>query len=235
MSKRNLFYIFIGAIIVVVLGFIAGNIIHNKPAGEPIEFSVAPPVYNKPIEPSAVSVPRTGLYSDEVIFGFEKDASNWEIPDWCFKDDSYKGVNVSVSETFAKEGISSLALMCDFSGEKWATAYVEVQKYFDWTAYKAVSIDMFLPSEAPVGLKAKMILTIGRDWTWTEMINSISLVPGKWTTITASIVPGSIDWRGAKILDEFRADVRKLGVRIESNKAAYSSPVYIDNVRLEVK
>jgi hypothetical protein len=126
--------------------------------------------------------------------------------------------------------------MCDFpGGVKWAAAYVEVQKYFDWTAYKAVSIDVFLPSEAPVGLKAKMILTVGKDWTWTEMTNSISLVPGKWTTITASIVPGSIDWRGAKVLDEFRADVKKLGVRIESNKAAYSSPVYIDNVRLEVK
>jgi hypothetical protein len=67
------------------------------------------------------------------------------------------------------------------------------------------------------------------------MANSISLVPGKWTTVTAAIVPGSIDWRAAKILDKFRVDVRKLGIRIESNKAAYSGPVYIDNARLEVK
>jgi len=181
-------------------------------------------------------VPMAGFCNEEVIFGFEKDASNWDIPEWCFEDDSYKGVNVSVSKTFAKEGISSLALMCDFpGGAKWATAYVEVQKYFDWTAYKTISIDVFLPSEAPVGLKAKIILSVGEDWTWTEMSNSISLVPGKWTTITANIVPGSIDWRGTKVLDKFRADVRKLGVRIESNKAAYSSPVYIDNARLEVK
>jgi len=181
-------------------------------------------------------VSRTGFCSEEVIFGFEKDVSGWEIPDWCFEDSSYKGVNVAVSKTFAKEGVSSLALMCDFPGDaKFATAYTEIQKYFDWTAYKTISIDVFLPSEAPVGLKAKIILTVGEDWTWTEMANSINLIPGSWTTITASIVPGSLDWKGAKILDEFRADVKKIGVRIESKKAAYSSPVYIDNMRLEVK
>ncbi len=181
-------------------------------------------------------VANIGFCNEEVIFGFEKDTSGWEIPDWCFEDNSYKGVNVSVSKTFAKEGVSALTLICDFpGGAKWAAAYIEVQKYFDWTAYKAVSIDVFLPSEAPVGLKAKMILTIGEDWAWTEMANSVSLVPGKWTTVTAAIVPGSIDWRAAKILDKFRVDVRKLGIRIESNKAAYSGPVYIDNARLEVK
>ncbi len=176
----------------------------------------------------------TGFCDEEVLFGFEDGIANWEIPDWCFEDDSYAGGGISTSIRYAKDGVSSLELLVDFPGAKWTAAYAEVQKYFDWSPYKAISIDVFLPDGAPIGLKAKIILTVGEDWTWTEMSSSIDLVPGKWTTVTAGIVPGSVDWRGAKVLDEFRSDVRKLGIRIESNmQPAYSGPLYIDNVRLE--
>jgi hypothetical protein len=75
---------------------------------------------------------------------------------------------------------------------------------------------------------------VGEDWAWTEMARLVKLVPGEWTTITASIVPGSSDWRRIEVTDKFRADVRKLGIRIESNmRPVYSGPIYIDNIRVE--
>jgi hypothetical protein len=170
----------------------------------------------------------------KLVFGFEEDVPNWEIPDWCFEKEEYVGESIAISNKFAKEEKSSLEIMTNFPGGKWTAAYIEVQQYFDWTLYKNISVDMFLPKEAPFGLQARIILTVGQDWTWTEMARLVKLVPGEWTTITASLAPASTDWRRTQVTDEFRADVRKLGLRIESNmRPAYNGPVYIDNIRLE--
>jgi len=169
-----------------------------------------------------------------LIFGFEEKVPSWGIPDWCFEKEEYVGESVAVSTKFVKEGQSSLEIMVNFPGAKWTAAYLEVEQYFDWTAYKTLSMDVYLPKEAPFGLRARLILTVGQDWTWTEMSSLAKLVPGEWTTISASLIPGSTDWRRTQVTDEFRADVRKLGLRIESNmRPAYSGPIYIDNVRLE--
>lgn len=179
-------------------------------------------------------IANTGFCEEEVIFGFEEGVSAWQMPDWSFEDEAYVGENVSVSEMFAKEGDTSLELTADFSGAKWTGVYVEIQESFNWTPYKGISADVFLPEDAPYGLKAKIILTVGEDWTWTEMARSVDLVPGQWTTIMADLLPGSYDWRKTQVTDGFRADVRKLGIRVESNlQPVYSGNIYIDNVRLE--
>ena len=171
---------------------------------------------------------------EKVIFGFEQDAPTWEIPDWCFEKEDYVGEIFDVSTRFAREGGSSLELISDFPGKKWTAVYVEVEESFDWTPYNTISADVFLPEDAPFGLRAKFILTVGRDYKWTEMSCLQRIIPGEWTTITASIIPGSTDWRRTQVTDEFRADVRKLGIRLESNmRPAYSGSIYIDNVRLE--
>jgi hypothetical protein len=175
-----------------------------------------------------------GFCEQKVIFGFEEEIPVWRIPDWCFEKEDYVGENIAVSKKFASEGSSSLELMVDFPGARWTAVYIEVEEYFDWTPYKSISADIFLPEDVPFGLKANIILTAGEDWKWVEMSRLIKLVPGKWTTITASLIPGSTDWRRIKVTDEFRADVRKLGIRVESNlKPIYKGPIYIDNVRVE--
>ncbi len=179
-------------------------------------------------------VANTGFCEEEVIFGFEDGIPTWEIPDWCLEKEDYVGESITTSTEFASEGEASLELMVSFPGAIWTGAYVEVQKSSDWTPYESISADVFLPEDAPFGLKGKIILTVSEDWTWTEMSYSIKLVPGEWTTITASIIPGGSDWRRIKVTDEFRADVRKLGIRFESNmRPVYTGPIYIDNVRLE--
>lgn len=176
----------------------------------------------------------TGFCEGKVLFGFEENIPNWEMPDWCLEKTDYVGESIAISNKFAREGNSSLELMVNFPGAKWTAVYVEIRQDFDWTYYKTILADIFLPKDAPFGLQAKFILTVGEDWTWTEMARLVKLMPGEWTTITADLSPGSSDWRRTQVTNEFRADVRKLGIRIESNmRPVYSGPIYIDNVRVE--
>ena len=171
---------------------------------------------------------------EKVAFGFEKDTQGWEIPEWAMEQEDYVGKTVAVSKDFAKEGKQSLKLMAVFPGKVWTAAIVEDFEYFDWTLYKSVSVDVYIPKDAPIGLKAKIILTVGEGWKFTEMARSVSLVPGEWATISANLLPGSEDWKRTVVDDNFRKDVRKLAVRIESNKKPeYNGPIYIDNIRLE--
>jgi len=171
---------------------------------------------------------------EKVLFGFEKEIPSWEIPDWCFEKEDYVAESIAISKKYANEGVSSLEVMTDYSGGRWTAIYVEVQEYFDWTPYESVSADIYVPEDASFGLKAKFIVTVGEDWTWIESSRQTKLIPGEWTTVSVSVAPGSNDWRRTQVDDEFRTDVRKLGIRVESNmRPVYSGPIYIDNVRLK--
>ena len=170
---------------------------------------------------------------DKVVFGFEKDNQGWEIPEWAVEQTDYVAKSVDVSKDFAKEGKSSLKVMVVFPGKTWTGALVEDFEYFDWTPYKAISADIYIPKEAPQGLKAKIILTVGENWKFVEMARSIPLIPGEWTTISANLMPGSEDWKKMVVDEAFRKDVRKVAIRVEANKKPeYSGPIYIDNIKL---
>jgi hypothetical protein len=171
---------------------------------------------------------------EKLLFSFEKDTQGWEIPEWALEQEDNAGKGVEVSKDFAKEGTQSLKFMTAFPGKVWTAAIVEDFEYFDWSPYKAISADIYIPKDAPVGLKAKIILTVGESWKFTEMARSVALVPGEWVTVTANLLPGSEDWKRTVVDDAFRKDVRKFAIRVESNKKPeYSGPIYIDNIRLE--
>jgi len=172
---------------------------------------------------------------EKVLFSFEKDkdTQGWEIPEWAMEQEDHVAKTVEESKDVAKDGKGSLKVMAVFPGKSWTAAIVEDFEYFDWTPYKAISADIYIPKEAPIGLKAKLILTVGENWKFTEMARSIPLVPGEWTTVTANLAPGSEDWKKTVVDDNFRKDVRKVAIRVESNKKPeYTGPLYIDNVRL---
>ena len=174
-----------------------------------------------------------GAFSaDKALFSFEEDVQGWEIPDWAYEQDDYVGEDIGISNTVAKAGKNSLKLNVNFSGGSWRGAVCEVMEYFDFTPYSTISCDIFLPEDAPLGLKGKMILTVGDNWQWTEMSRSYRLKPGEWTHISANFKPGSSDWKRTKVTDEFRADIRKIAIRVESSKPAYNGPIYIDNILL---
>lgn len=171
---------------------------------------------------------------EKVLFSFEKDTQGWEIPEWALEQEDHVAKSIEVSKDFAKNGTQSLKVMSAFPGKIWSAAVIEDFEYFDWTPYKAISADIYIPKEAPVGLKSKIILTVGESWKFTEMARSVALVPGEWVTVTANLAPGSEDWKKTVVDDNFRKDVRKVSVRVESNKKPeYSGPIYIDNIRLE--
>jgi hypothetical protein len=169
-----------------------------------------------------------------VLYSFENGPEGWEIPDWTFEKKDYVGKEVSISEFYSSEGKYSFELKSEFAGEPgWRGAYAECANgVSDWSIYKWLSVDIYLPKEAPHGLKARIILTVGDEWKWSEMNKAVPLAPGEWTVIKVNLKPDSLDWRRF-ITDEFRSDVKKIGVRIESNGGIkYTGPVYIDNVRL---
>ena len=170
---------------------------------------------------------------DKVLFGFEKDTAGWEIPEWAIEQEDYVAKTIEVSKDVANEGKQSLKVTTAFPGKVWTAALIEDFEYFDWTPYKAVSVDIYIPKEAPIGLKAKIILTVGENWKFTEMARSVSLEPGKWVTVSADLSPGSENWKRTVVDDNFRKDIRKVAVRVESNKKPeYTGPIYIDNVVL---
>lgn len=181
-----------------------------------------------------ISVSSLARAEEKVVFSFEKDAQGWEIPEWALEQEDHVAKTVEASKDFAKDGDGSLKVMTAFPGKIWSAAIVEDFEYFDWTPYKTISVDIYIPKEAPIGLKAKIILTVGESWKFTEMARSIALVPGEWVTVSASLIPGSEDWKKTVVDDNFRKDVRKVSIRVESNKKPeYSGPIYIDNIRLE--
>jgi hypothetical protein len=181
-----------------------------------------------------VPVPSTKPITEErVIYDFEGDLLGFEIPVWAQGKADYVAKEVVVSNEFAKNGASSLKVTANFTGDNWNAALVEIQQYLDLSQYRVISVDFFIPKEAPIGLKGMMILTVGDNWKFVEMNRSVPLIPGEWVTLTASIEPGSYDWKRIVPDENFAQDVRKIAIRVESNKKPqYSGPVYIDNIRV---
>ncbi len=179
-------------------------------------------------------VPSSAPITEErVFYDFEYDLAGWEIPMWALGKSDYVAKDAKRVEGLASSGNGSLQIITDFSGGLWSAALIEIQQYLDLSKYRVISVDIYLPPEAPVGLKAKLILTVGSNWKFVEMSRSVPLVPGKWTVVTANVEPGSYDWKRVVPNEEFASDVRKVAVRIEANrKPQYSGMINIDNIRV---
>jgi len=170
---------------------------------------------------------------ETILFSFEDGLEGWEIPDWAYEKPDHVQKEIDVSNKYAKVGNNSLEIDTEFPGGRWTGAIIEIMQYFDWTDYSKIACDIYLPEDAPLGLRAKMILTVGDSWKWVEQSRSYALKPGQWVTISADLNPGSIDWRRVEVDDAFRADVRKIDIRVDSNnRPAYTGPIYVDNIRV---
>jgi len=181
-----------------------------------------------------VPVPSTEPITEErTYYDFESNLNGWEVPMWAEEKTDYVARSATLSNKFASRGTGSMEVVVEFPGDIWAAGLVEIQQYLDLSRYRVLSVDIYLPEGAPIGLKAKLIITVGPTWKFVEMSRSVPLIPGEWATITANIEPGSYDWKRIVPDEEFAADVRKIAIRIESNrKPDYSGPIYIDNVRV---
>ncbi len=234
MSKLKKFAIPI-SLLVVLLVLASLFIILTKGRQKQEVAKVEAPLKEKvAVAPKAVPRPeRPRAKKKMVLYDFEGDIQGWEIPDWVVEKPDHVATSIGLSKDYKSEGSTSLKVVADFPGRVWTAALVEVLEYFDWTPYERISCDVYIPEDAPEGLRAKLILTVADNWKFTEMSRSIFLMPGKWTTIRANLMPDSDDWKRTVVDDAFREDVRKVVVRIESNKGPrYSGAIYIDNIKV---
>jgi len=180
-----------------------------------------------------IPMPSTAPITEErVYYDFETDLNGWEIPIWAQGKKDYVAGSAAVSAEAASHGNTSMKIMADFPGGFWTAALVEIQQYLNMSPYRVISVDIYLPEGAPEGLKAKMVLTVGNNWKFVEMSRSVPLAAGKWVTLTANIEPGSYDWKRVVPDEEFAGDIRKIAIRVESNRQPkYAGPIYIDNIR----
>jgi len=182
----------------------------------------------KPLVPS-----KAPITFEKVYYDFEVGLDGWEIPMWAQGKTDYVAKQILISKDMVSNGESSMKLLSEFPGGLWSGALIEIQQYLDLSRYRFVIADIAIPEDAPAGLRAKLILTVGSNWKFVEMGVSTPLEPGKWVSIKANIEPGSYDWKRVVPDEEFSKDVRKIAIRIESNrKPKYSGPIYIDNIRM---
>ncbi|MFC1479876.1 hypothetical protein ACFL5Y_00290 [Candidatus Omnitrophota bacterium] len=188
-------------------------------------------VPEKTVAKKEVSPAKRAFGGQKTIYDFEQNDEGWGIPAWALYQEDHIATSLGTSDNIANSGDKSLEVYAEFPGGNWTAAIAEIEQYLNLGNYDAISVDIYLPEEAPKGLRGKIILTVGENWKFTEMARSIRLEPGKWTTITAKITEDSTDWKRTKVDEIFKTDVRKIAVRIESNKPAYSGPIYIDNFK----
>ena len=187
----------------------------------------------RPVNSAKVSQPARHTYKDEfVIFDFEKDEEGWGIPAWALDKPDHVAKTLKRSPYVASNGKGSMEILADFQGGMWTAALAEIDQYLDVRDYEMISVDIYIPPHSPGTLRGKIILTVGEEWKFTEMSRSIRLVPGEWTTVSAKLTEDSMDWKRTKVDEAFKTDVRKIAIRIESDRVPYFGPVYIDNFRL---
>lgn len=211
----------------------------SAPESEPVK-NVTPepkPVQKEIAEentPSKINIQKPAIDPDyKTLYNFEENDEGWEIPAWALDKKDHVAVDLRETNEISSKDSGSIKILGIFPGKNWTAALIEIQQYLDLSKYEYIAVDIYAPRETPGGLRAKIILTSGDTWRFIEMARSVRLSPGKWTTITAKISGDSNDWRGTKFTKKLREDIRKISIRIESNKTQYSGPIYIDNVRVK--
>ena len=228
-------------ILTVFLGLIAGTLVLSGCGQKQETPGIQAPAKTQAAAKAAavvnqeVPMPSSDPITEErTFYSFETEyLDGWEIPAWAQGKTDHLAKEIVMSEDFATEGKSSMKVDTDLPGGMWATALVEIQQYLDLSQYRVIMADIYLPEGAPMGLKAKMVITVGDNWKFVEMSRSVPLIPGEWATIEANIEPGSYDWKRVVPDEKFAEDIRKIAIRVESNrKPAYTGVFYIDNVRV---
>ncbi|MDD5634264.1 MAG: hypothetical protein PHW46_03210 [Candidatus Omnitrophica bacterium] len=169
------------------------------------------------------------------LYDFEFSDETWEIPGWEFEKTDHAAQSLQRVKGLASKGSHSLELLVNFPGGKWTGALAEVQQYLDLSGYDLISVDIYLPPDAPWGLRGKIIFSSGEEWNFNEMTRGSRLYPGMWITVNADMTnDNNTDWKKLSISKNIKQDVRKVAVRIESEITPYSGPIYIDNLRVAI-
>ena len=131
------------------------------------------------------------------------------------------GKSVAADTALASDGTTSLTLSASYTGGSWqeAGAFVQPENGADWSQYRTISMDVYVPEGANDFL-AQVYTKTGDDWTWTNSAD-ITLTPGDWNPVRVPL----------SALGDVRS-VHEFGIKIGSSTAVYDGTFNIDNVRL---
>jgi len=179
----------------------------------------------------------------KILFGFEKDAEGWQIPDWAFDQADHIGLSSEVTMDQASQGVQSLKVDCDFPGNSWAAAVVEYEQDIDLTGKESISVDIFVPETRAVGFLQARINITADLWYYIEMKKPVMLKAGEWTTVEARIDISksreSAYWKckaKEECVNENLDKIKKIAVRVEYDANSrhagppYNGPIYFDNI-----
>ena len=180
---------------------------------------------------------------EEIRFTFDEGIEGWKVPDWAFEKRDYVAGEVQLTEKKVKSGSGALEIKCDFPGNRWTAALVELEGNMDFSPYDEMSVDIFIPRGAPKGFfKARFVMTVGVGWHFIEMREPVELMPGKWITLKTKIEKEELmvsSWRGRgeRRLFKHIDAVKKVAVRIEYDASPphtiggrYHGPIFMDNM-----
>ncbi|HNX91585.1 MAG TPA: hypothetical protein PKG81_07020 [Candidatus Omnitrophota bacterium] len=237
-AKKNFLPVIIVAVIVVIICSSAFFVFGKKQ----ILFTVVDVNTGQQFKQSFSFAKNEKVFSDQInlsglsehtLYDFELTDNGWEIPLWERTKPDHVAHELEWVNYPSSKGNGSICLTAGFRTGRWTGALIEIAQYIDLSVYTGIATDIYLPPAAPKGLKAKFIFTVKDDWSFVEMSKGIPLAPGKWTVVYAGLEDTSRDWKRTKVDNDFRADVRKMAIRIEANNGpAYSGPIYIDNIRV---
>lgn len=190
-------------------------------------------VENLPTAPSLAPGKKSSDKTTLPLYDFSESLHSWEIPTWAREKKDHVATGIRLVD-FGRGSSSAPAVEveADFPGGMWTGALVEVEQFLDLNGYDDMLCSVYLPSHAPDGLRAKFILTAGENWDFIEMSRSVTLRPGTWTEIKASLIPGNMDWRRSVMDEELLGEIKKISLRVESNRIPYSGPFYMSNIEI---
>jgi len=175
-----------------------------------------------------------------VLYDFEAgDTDGWFMPAWAEgnQDDSGSPRRPYIVSGPSPSGGGALESPIRITGARFSAAFFGVRVEADWRASDSLSVDVYLPPDAPKGLEARYYL-IGSDWKWREPPVAASLKPGSWKTLSIPLsgLEGTLTWKlPGKALSDVMAWVQEFGVKIcnaEPGLVGYRGIVRLGDVRI---
>jgi hypothetical protein len=185
-------------------------------------------------------LPRHGDQPSDPItlYGFESGIDGWSMPPWPDANHDEHGAQYAPTAVAAPglAGMHALQVQVSIHSGKFSQAVVGVRPTSDWTPFRKVLVDVFLPASAPEGLAAHFYM-MGDSWQWRESAVHVLLRPGQWTTVEVALDGRGVEGDWGKPLADIRkrlVNVLDFGLSLHNEGphwSAYTGPVYVANFR----
>ncbi len=182
-----------------------------------------------PVKEDDACVEPAPACTDGLIDGFESDQviDHWQAAEWAevTLDDQGQPAYLESVEEGAAEGTRALRVPVRFAADGYRQGYVGRSLEASLEGCAGYAVDVTLPASAPVGIRAKVVLHLDRNWHEAE--SAVALEPGRTTTLWLGTAAAfaSLPARGDY------AKVTAIGVKVEGNDVRWVGHVLVDNVR----